>query len=144
MPDKKFSLAGQFYERISEYVESEISVTAMAVDADSEQMILVSADIAGVPDSVLELAREKFSKLTSEVEPRKIIVAATHTHNSLVLSTVNSKGVDKKNPIASTREILSEFFPTDKMYEAKVTVSPDIMTPEEGTEFVAEKNCNCL
>ena len=139
VPDKKVSLAGQFYERISEFVESEISVTAMAVETNGEQMILVSADIAGVPDSVLELAREKFSKLTSEVDPRKIIVAATHTHNSLMLSTVTSTGKDNKNPIASTREILSEFFPADKMYEAKVTVSPDIMTPEEGTEFVAEK-----
>ena len=139
VPDKKVRLAGQFYERISEYVESEIAVTAMAVETDGEQMILVSADIAGVPLSVLELSREKFSKLTSEVDPRKIIVTATHTHNSLVLSTVTSTGKDNKNPIASAKEILCEFLPADKMYEAKVTVSPDIMTPEEGTEFVAEK-----
>ena len=30
VPEKKLSLAGQFYERISEYVESEITATAMA------------------------------------------------------------------------------------------------------------------
>ena len=41
----KISLTGQFFERISEYVESEISVTAMAVEADGEQMIMVSADL---------------------------------------------------------------------------------------------------
>lgn len=35
---KKVSLAGQFFERISEYVESEITVTAMAVEASGEQM----------------------------------------------------------------------------------------------------------
>ena len=139
VPDKKVSLAGQFYERISEYVESEISVTAMAVESNGEQMILVSADISEIPDSVFELAREKFSKLTSEVDPRKIMVAATHTHNSLMLSTATSKDKHHENPISSTREILSEFFPADKMYEAKTTLSPDIMTPEEGTEFFTEK-----
>ena len=32
VPEKKVSLQGQFYERISNYVESEISVTAMAVE----------------------------------------------------------------------------------------------------------------
>ena len=31
VPDKKVSLAGQFFERISESVESEICATAMAV-----------------------------------------------------------------------------------------------------------------
>ena len=33
VPDKKVSLAGQFYERISETVESEICATAMAVES---------------------------------------------------------------------------------------------------------------
>ena len=33
VPDKKVSLAGQFYERISEAVESEICATAMALES---------------------------------------------------------------------------------------------------------------
>ena len=41
VPEKKVSLAGQFFERISQYVESEISVTAMAVEKGQEQMILL-------------------------------------------------------------------------------------------------------
>ena len=32
-PDKKISLAGQFAERISQYVEKPLTVTAMAVDS---------------------------------------------------------------------------------------------------------------
>ena len=40
--NKKVSLAGQFYERISEYVESDITATAMAIEADGEQAIFVS------------------------------------------------------------------------------------------------------
>ena len=50
VPDKKVSLAGQFYERISEGVESEICATAMAVESDGEQMILVSVDMEGFPE----------------------------------------------------------------------------------------------
>ena len=48
VPDKKVSLEGQFFERISEYVESEISVTAMAVQADGDEMIMVSADVVSM------------------------------------------------------------------------------------------------
>ena len=32
IPKKKASLAGQFFERISQFVESDITVTAMAVE----------------------------------------------------------------------------------------------------------------
>ena len=36
-PDKKVSLCGQFAERISEYVEKPLCVTALAVGSGSEQ-----------------------------------------------------------------------------------------------------------
>lgn len=35
-PEKKISLAGQFAERISEYVEKPLTVTAMAVASQTE------------------------------------------------------------------------------------------------------------
>ena len=82
VPEKKVSLAGQFYERISQFVESEITATAMAVESNGEQMVLVSADIVGVPSFLLNLIRENVSKKSKEIDPMKIIVAATHTHTS--------------------------------------------------------------
>ena len=45
-PEKKISLAGQFAERISEYVEKPLTATAMAVEACGDQMVLVSTDLA--------------------------------------------------------------------------------------------------
>ena len=48
VPEKKVDLAGQFFERISEYVESDIAVTAMAVEGNGDQMILVSADLVAL------------------------------------------------------------------------------------------------
>ena len=36
-PDKKVSLAGQFAERISEYVEKPICVTALAISSETDR-----------------------------------------------------------------------------------------------------------
>ena len=58
VPDKKVSLCGQFFERISEYIESEITATAMAVEVDNDCMIMVSADLTSIESYILELARE--------------------------------------------------------------------------------------
>ena len=38
-PDKKISLAGQFAERISEYVEKPLMATAMAIDSGDDQVV---------------------------------------------------------------------------------------------------------
>lgn len=135
VPDKKVSLAGQFYERISEYVESEISVTTMAVESNNEQMILVSADVAVCSEGVLALAREKFSKLTAEVDSKKIIVAATNTHTSLKMSVPNAKTPGDWSSLS----ILKEFLPEQKLYKQVASEDDSIITPGEGAEFVAQK-----
>ena len=136
VPDKKISLAGQFYERISEYVESEITVTAMAVEAGGEEMIMVSADLGGISDFLMDIVREKFAKLNSELDPMKIIIAATHTHTS---HTLGAPKTARKNPIASSREILAEFMPAGKEYKALVTADDSVMKPLDATEFVTDR-----
>ena len=135
VPDKKVSLDGQFFERISEYVESEISVTAMAVESNNEQMIMISADVAAMFEGVLELAREKFSKLTTEVDPKNIIVSATHTHTSLKMSNPNAKASGGWDSLS----ILKEFLPEEKLYKEVASEDESIITPDEGTEFVSDK-----
>ena len=136
VPEKKVSLAGQFYERISQYVESEITATAMAVESNGEQMILVSADLVGVPSFLLNLIRENVAKLNSEIDTMKIIVAATHTHTSHVLGDPTPEG---KNPILNTREILKEFMKGDQEYKPLVTADDSVMSPAESTIFVASQ-----
>ncbi len=130
VPEKKVSLAGQFFERISEYVESDITVTAMAVEADGDQMIMVSCDVTSVAVSVMELAREKFARLTNEIDPKKIMMNATHTHTSIKQAIKGGRG---------TVGILNEFLPKDKQYTAKVTPDENVLTPEEGTELITDK-----
>lgn len=137
VPDKKIRLAGQFYERISEFVESEITATAMAVECDGEEMIMVSADLGGIPEFLLDEIRADFSALTSEVAPEKLIVAVTHTHTSHVMSDPNAQ--NSANPIGTTKDILAEFMSPDKEYRAAVTADESVMKPEEATVFVAKK-----
>lgn len=135
VPEKKVSLAGQFFERISEHVESEISVTAMAVEADGDAMIMVSADIILCTEALLALARGKFSDMCAEVEPMKLMVAATHTHTSHVMHVP-----EKNNSSAPTAlGVLEEFLPEGAQYTSLVTPDEDVMTPEEAGEYVAEK-----
>ena len=137
VPEKKVSLAGQFFERISQYVESEISVTAMAVEKGQEQMILLSVDIVSLNEGVIRLAREKFQKLCPEVDPRKLIMAATHTHTSL--KTANPCGGAAEAHNWTTVSILEEFLPKGKNYKELVTPDESVITPMEAAEFVAEK-----
>jgi len=139
VPDKKVSLAGQFYERISEAVESEICATAMAVESDGEQMILVSVDMEGFPEALVNLAREKFAKLTKEIEPRKLIISATHTHASMRVAGRGSAKSKSGQMVDTRAAMLEKFLPKDKLYVANVTVDDSILTPEEGTELVTDK-----
>lgn len=136
VPDKKVSLAGQFFERISEYVESEITVTAMAVESNGEQMIMVSADLTAVPDFLIELTRNKLKEQIDDFDVKKLIVAATHTHNSHTIANENHEAVSE---LRIAREVLEEFLPKGKEYESLVSANEDVITPEEATDFVACK-----
>ena len=135
VPSKKVNLAGQMYERISEYVESEITVTAMAVEAEGEEMILASADIIYCDGALLDLAREKFAEICSEVDACKLMVAATHTHTSHKFSVSSQK----RATFPTSAELLKEFLPEGKEYKALVTANDSVMSPGEAGIFIAEK-----
>ena len=135
VPEKKISLAGQFYERISQYVESEITTTAMAVESNGDQMILVSADLGGIPGFIMSIVRENVAKACPEIDTSKIIIAATHTHTSHTLGAPeNAPG-----PMTTTRQILKEFMKGDQEYKPLVTADDSVMKPIESTYFVCER-----
>ena len=137
VPEKKLSLMGQFYERISQYVESEITATAMAVESNGEQMILVSADLTSIPEYLLALVRENVKAASEEIDPMKIIIAATHTHTSHTFGDPNPHSGDAA--IATSKEILKEFMKGDQEYKPLVTADDSVMKPVEATLFVAKQ-----
>ena len=138
VPAKKVRLAGQFYERISQYVESEITATAMAVEADGEQMIMISADMTSIPDYVLTMVRRAVGKECPDFDPSKLMIAATHTHTSHTLAAPD-EFKSAGGAIATTRSILAEFMPPEKEYKAFVTADDSVLDPKEASVFVSEQ-----
>ncbi len=132
VPDKKVELGGQFYERISEYVESDITATAMAIEADGEQAIIVSCDLTGMYGGIMDIIREKFAAYNTGVDPMKLIVGVTHTHTSIKYG--------KKAGFSAAEAILNEFLPADKQYTRLVKANAeDVLGLEEALYFIADR-----
>jgi len=131
-PKKKVSLAGQFFERISAYVETPITVTAMAVEADDSQMFICSCDIVGIATNLLKLVRKNFSD-SKEINPDAIIITATHSHTSMKYSRIEDIELD------CSLDVLTDLMPKDKKYVELVSTTEDVMSGEEALYFLTEK-----
>lgn len=141
-PDKKVSLVGQFAERISEYVEKPITVTAMAIDSGDEQAIICSSDLLGVSIELTKKIREKIEKANKEIDTKKVIICAIHTHTGPGFigrgTNASTKYLGKEN---SFRALLEENLPANKKYVEKVDVSDnkEIMSDDELSEFLSDR-----
>lgn len=131
-PDKKVSLAGQFYERISEYVETPITVTAMAIEGENDHMVLCSLDITNIGSNLMKIVREKIADVDG-LNPYNVILHATHSHTSIKYSS--KRHIDCATPLT----ILKEFLPEGKSYKKLVEADDSVMQGEEGLYFIAEK-----
>ncbi|HHW31497.1 MAG TPA: hypothetical protein GXX20_07490 [Clostridiaceae bacterium] len=129
-PNKKIKLAGQFVERISEYVESPVTVTAMAVETDQDHMVICSCDLVSIGENLLARVREMLKDFDSSLSPEKIIISATHTHTSHVYSR---EGTDR----ISSLEVLKRYLPEGKEYKEKVT--GDVMTSDEALHYLVNQ-----
>ena len=79
-PTKKIYLEGQFAERISEYIEKPLTVTAMAIECGTDQMIPVSCDLVHIPYTFSDRVKKAFERNEMGIDPLKIMVCAIHTH----------------------------------------------------------------
>ncbi len=129
-PEKgtKIGLAGQFYERITDEVESPITVTAFALECGDEQMIICSCDLVATSLNLFALVKEK---IKDKVPAGKVIINAIHTHTSY-----DYKRTDINS--GSTLGVLSELLPEDMTYQPLVN-KDEGMNPDVALEFLAEK-----
>lgn len=81
-PDEPVDLPGQFYRRISEYVETPLSANIVACESDGEQMIIVACDQTTIKKELMQTVRELVSEKNDEIDTSKIIIAATHLHTA--------------------------------------------------------------
>ena len=135
-PDKKISLAGQFAERISEYVEKPLTATALAVSSEDEQMIIVSCDLCAASVNLMDDVREKLAGNTVGIDPKKVILSAIHTHTGpdyLRKRRASSSGFQKV--------MLENYLSDGRKYVEKENVSnnPDIITGKEMLDFLSER-----
>ena len=86
-PDGPVSLYGQYYERISTYVQSPLKVTALAIESsdktgNKEQAIMVSMDVALIwielQDSLKKIVKDEIP----DFDVNKLFLNATHTHSA--------------------------------------------------------------
>lgn len=135
-PSKKAALAGQFAERISQYVEKPITATAMAVSNDDEQMILVSCDLIFTTSNLVSAVRKNFEQNNLGIDPKKIILSAIHTHTAPAYP--REEGAVSS---ASSRKMLEKFLKDGRKYIEKQSVSKndDIASGEEIFDFLTSQ-----
>ncbi|MBO5888986.1 MAG: hypothetical protein J6Q58_02475 [Clostridia bacterium] len=131
--NKKVNLAGQFYERISSEVESDITATALAVECGGEIAIFCSCDLCGTSKFLLDKVREILSK-NKNFPLNKVMLNAIHSHTSH--KYMNASDTVK---YGAGFQVINELMP-DVKYEELVSYSGnDYLKPEEAFEFIAEK-----
>jgi hypothetical protein len=86
-PTGPVKLYGQYYERISKYVQSPLTVTACAIESisvsgEKDQVIMVSMDLLYTPKELQNSLRSEVKKLKSDIETNKVFLNATHTHSA--------------------------------------------------------------
>jgi hypothetical protein len=86
-PVESASLFGQYYERMSEYVESPLMVTACAIESVDEnglkeQAIMVSMDLTLTTKELQDILKKTVKASIPDFDIRKIFLSATHTHSA--------------------------------------------------------------
>ncbi len=139
-PRRKIKLSGQFYERISEYVESPLSVVGMAVSDGSEHAVICACDLECVSAGLIELARRKIREKSCACggpDPEKVMICATHCHTSYEYTL----GAEGGSTLDVLTRVLSETAPGRAEYESNVDAAyaKDVMSGDEALVFLADK-----
>lgn len=93
-PNQPVALAGQFNTRISKQPETPIIAVALAFEAKRngkavEQGLIITCDLVAIRNPVLEKFRAHLQPLLPEMDVRKVILTATHTHTAPVTTEVH-------------------------------------------------------
>lgn len=128
-PNQKISLYGQFYERISDVVESRLYVTAFALESDNEQMIICSCDLTNIAQNLNTMVKERL-KDKLPISTDKVILSAIHTHTSYDYKQVRT--------LPMAMNYLKTVLPKDMEYLSN-TSGEKPMDKEVALNFLADK-----
>jgi len=96
-PPKPAALVGQFHKRISTGVLDPLTATALALETRGpndikEQAVLVSCDLVSIEKRITDRVRGTIKAQLPDLDPGKIIINATHTHDGPGLRDETFKG----------------------------------------------------
>jgi len=79
-PPKPVVLVGQFHPRVSKYVHDLVTATAIAIETEDDQAIMVSCDLSFIEESIHTRLRQMIKRRLPNFDVKKIFLNATHTH----------------------------------------------------------------
>ena len=129
---RKVRLFGQFYERISDVVETPISVTGLAIESGADAAIFVSCDLVSVPHKLLDEVRER---LPEDFPKEKLMINAIHTHTS-----IGYENSSDTNTLNNIRRVLQQMLPEGYGYKSIVDDKiPNLLEGKEAREFIIDR-----
>lgn len=86
-PDGPISMFGQYYNRMSTYIQSPLKVTACAIESTDEkgkkeQAIMLSVDLLVIPRALQDSLKISVENQIPDFDIRKLFLNATHTHSA--------------------------------------------------------------
>lgn len=132
---KKVNLTGQFYERITDVVEDEITVTALAMECGEDAAVFCSCDLVSTGHQLLLTVREKLKK-RPDIPAEKVIVSAIHTHTAPGYAR-RSDSIKGKS--RGGLEVLTDLLPDVKYERLEKYEGADLFDGEEAHDFFATR-----
>ncbi len=91
VPSRPVAIGGQYGTRISSQVNDPITVTALALESNTQgqvvdQCVWVSCDLCAIRKRTATNVRKLVSSTLKDLDPSKIIISATHTHTAPALT----------------------------------------------------------
>lgn len=131
---RKVNLAGQFYERITNVVETPITATAMAIECGADSAIFCSCDLVSTSHYLLDAVRERLASAKG-LPADKVMLSAIHTHTAPSYS--NREDLSKLG--GSALDVLTALMP-DVKYEKLVSYEgEDLIDGDEALAFLADR-----
>jgi hypothetical protein len=81
-PTKPIVLSGQFHARVTKDVNDPITATALAIETEGDQAIMVSCDLLIIDKVMQDKLREQLKAKLPEFDHKKLFLNTTHTHTA--------------------------------------------------------------
>lgn len=128
---RKVNAVGQFYERITDTVETPITATALAIEGDGDCAIICSCDLT---QASARLTAEVKARLLGVLPTDKVIIHATHTHTAMGYADNSDSG-----KLGGSFDILQEMLPHARYEKLVHYEGADLLAGEEALAHLADR-----